>query len=85
MKKIILFGLILITFNINAQSAETIVGIKSPDRDTLYLDNSEVSTLITLIWEKPNIPYLKPVIVRITREELLMMLSRKKYETWITN
>jgi hypothetical protein len=32
--------LILITFNIKAQSAETIVGIKSPDRDTLYLDNS---------------------------------------------
>jgi hypothetical protein len=38
-----------------------------------------------MIWEKPNIPYFKPVIVRITREELLMMLSRKEYETWITN
>lgn len=87
MKKIILLALILITFNIHAQSAETIVGIKSPDMDTLYLDNSDVSTLITMVWENPDFTYQnpqyiykKPVIIRITREELLLMLSRKEYQ-----
>jgi hypothetical protein len=85
MKKIILLSLILIAININAQSAENVVGIKTSNSDTLYLDNSEVSTLITMIWEKPNIPYVKPVIIRITREELLLMLSRKEYNRWVTN
>jgi hypothetical protein len=85
MKNIIIILTLLISSGINAQSAENVVGIKTSNSDTLYLDNSEVSTLITMIWEKPNVPYIKPVIVRITREELLLMLSRKEYKTWITN
>jgi hypothetical protein len=85
MKNIIIILTLLISSGINAQSAENVVGIKTPNSDTLYLDNSEVSTLITMVWEKPNIPYVKPVIIRITREELLVMLSRKEYNRWVTN
>jgi hypothetical protein len=85
MKNIIIILTLLISSGINAQSAENVVGIKTPNSDTLYLDNSEVSTLITMVWEKPNIPYVKPVIISITREELLVMLSRKEYNRWVTN